>query len=179
MKMWNIVHRAGIEPTSLVYRASLLPLHHISSLMSPLYPCLPDYAAHYMRGHCIPLLTHPWIVSLSRLTITSIRVMALHIHTRARLSNYTPCSLHRILVMATSTFRWLKWEILCIQRNRTHTLTFLVSVLPLHHIGLPDVTPLFMPACLCDSLPERSVQTTTICITQNMADTQDHRIVQL
>ena len=29
MKMENIVARAGIEPTSLTFRASVLPLHHV------------------------------------------------------------------------------------------------------------------------------------------------------
>ena len=38
MKMGNIVPRAGLEPTSLVFQASVPPLHHVGSLMSPLYP---------------------------------------------------------------------------------------------------------------------------------------------
>ena len=45
MKLGNIVPRAGLEPTSLVLRSRVLPLQHIGSLMSPLYPRLTVYAA--------------------------------------------------------------------------------------------------------------------------------------
>ena len=45
MKIRNIVPRVGIELTSLASRASVLSLHHVGSLMSPLYPHLPVYAA--------------------------------------------------------------------------------------------------------------------------------------
>ena len=38
MKMGNIVPRARIKPTSLAFRASVLPLHNVGSQMSPLYP---------------------------------------------------------------------------------------------------------------------------------------------
>ena len=41
MKMGNIMPRAVIDPTSLALRASVLPLHHVGSQMSPLYPCPP------------------------------------------------------------------------------------------------------------------------------------------
>ena len=37
-KMGNTVPRAGIAPTSLAFWASVLPFHHVGSLMSPLYP---------------------------------------------------------------------------------------------------------------------------------------------
>ena len=40
MKMGNIVPRAGVEPTCLVFWASVLPLQYIGSLMSPLYTYL-------------------------------------------------------------------------------------------------------------------------------------------
>ena len=43
MKMGNIVPRAGIEPTSLASWASVLPFHHVGSLMSPLYIPMPIY----------------------------------------------------------------------------------------------------------------------------------------
>ena len=39
MKVGNIMPRAGLETTSLAIRASVLPLHHIGSLMSSLCPC--------------------------------------------------------------------------------------------------------------------------------------------
>ena len=40
----------NIEPTSLVFWVSVLPLHHIGSLMSPLYLRIHVYAAHCLRG---------------------------------------------------------------------------------------------------------------------------------
>ena len=40
-------------------------------------------------------------------------------------------------------------------------LAFRASVLPLHHIDFPGVTTIPTPTCLCSSLPQRSVQTTT------------------
>ena len=52
MKMGNIVPRAGIEPTSLALRASVLSLHDVGSLMSPLYSHLPVYAVPCLRGQC-------------------------------------------------------------------------------------------------------------------------------
>ena len=52
VKMGNIVPRTGIEATSLAFRASVLPLHYIGSLISPLYPCLPVYAGPGLRGQC-------------------------------------------------------------------------------------------------------------------------------
>ena len=50
--MGNIMPRAGIEPTSLTYWASVLPLRHVGALMSPLYPRLPVYAAPCLGGQC-------------------------------------------------------------------------------------------------------------------------------
>ena len=50
MKMENIVHRAGLEHTSLAVQANVLPLHHVGSMMSPLYPHPPVYAAQPQRS---------------------------------------------------------------------------------------------------------------------------------
>ena len=49
-KMVNIVPRAGLEPPSLTFRARVLPLCHIGSLMSPLYPRPTVHAAPCLRG---------------------------------------------------------------------------------------------------------------------------------
>ena len=57
MKMWNTVPREGLEPTSLEFRVSVLPLHHVDSLMSQLYPRPPVCAAPHLRGQC-RLLQH-------------------------------------------------------------------------------------------------------------------------
>ena len=52
VKMGNTVPRVGIKPTSLAFWASVKPLHHIGSLISPLYPRLPVYVAPCLRGEC-------------------------------------------------------------------------------------------------------------------------------
>ena len=56
MKMGNIVPRVGIGPTSLAFRASMLPLHHAGFLTSLLYPHPPVYAAPCLRGECSAFL---------------------------------------------------------------------------------------------------------------------------
>ena len=50
MKTGNIMPRAGIEPTFLAFRASVLPLRHVGSLMSTLHPRPPVYVALYLRS---------------------------------------------------------------------------------------------------------------------------------
>ena len=42
------------------------------------------------------------------------------------------------------------------------SLTFRASVLPLHHVGFPDVITIPTPTCLYSSLPQTSGQTTTL-----------------
>ena len=56
MKMGNIVPRAGLKPTSLAFRDSVLPLHHVGCPMSPLYPRPPLC----LRGQCRLLHSCPW-----------------------------------------------------------------------------------------------------------------------
>ena len=46
--------------------------------------------------------------------------------------------------------------------NEPTSLAFYASVLPLHHIGFPDVMTMSTPTCLSSSLPERSVPPTTL-----------------
>ena len=60
MKMGNIVPRVELEHTSLTFWTSVLPLHHIGSLTSPLYPHPPIYAAACLRGQGRPLHSSPW-----------------------------------------------------------------------------------------------------------------------
>ena len=42
MKIGNIVPRAGTKPTFLAFQANV---YHIGSMMSPLFSCIPVYAA--------------------------------------------------------------------------------------------------------------------------------------
>ena len=44
------------------------------------------------------------------------------------------------------------------------SLAFWACVLPFHHVGFLDVITIPVPTCLCSSLPQRSVQTTTYII---------------
>ena len=50
MKMGNIVLRARLKPTHLAFPTSVLPLLHVGSLTSPLFPRPPPYAAPCIRG---------------------------------------------------------------------------------------------------------------------------------
>ena len=72
MKIGNIVPRAGFEPTSLAFRASVLPLHHMGSLMSPLYPHPPVYVTLCSEVSADYYTCPPGIVNLLLLTITYI-----------------------------------------------------------------------------------------------------------
>ena len=68
LKTGNNVPRVGIETTSLAFWASVLQLHHVSSLMSPLYPRPPVYVALCLRDHCRLLQLHSPIKSSHFLT---------------------------------------------------------------------------------------------------------------
>ena len=48
--MGNILPRAGLKPTSLAFRASVLPLHHVGSLTSRLHALPPVYVALLPQG---------------------------------------------------------------------------------------------------------------------------------
>ena len=56
MKMRNTVPRVGFKPTSLAFQASMLPLHHIRALISPLYPYPPVHVALCLSAD---YYTHP------------------------------------------------------------------------------------------------------------------------
>ena len=60
MKMGNTVSIAELEPTFLSVQASVLAICHISSLMSPLFPCLPVYTIPCLKGQCRLLYSSPW-----------------------------------------------------------------------------------------------------------------------
>ena len=57
MKMGNTVLRVGLEARSLVFRASVLPLHYVGSPMLPLYPRPPVLCVCVdpcLRGTLVP-----------------------------------------------------------------------------------------------------------------------------
>ena len=69
IQMGNNVLKAGLEPTFLGFGASVLPFHHVDSLMSPLDPHPPIYVARCLNAYS-PLPPPPGFVSLLMLTIT-------------------------------------------------------------------------------------------------------------
>ena len=89
MKMGNTMPRAGLKPTSLAFRASVLPLHHVGSLMSQLYPWLPVYAALCLRGKCGLLQSSPWNCKSINAYNYIIQAVTVHIHTQGRFDNHT------------------------------------------------------------------------------------------
>ena len=118
MKMANISPILGIKPTSLVFWANVLSVHHIGSLMSPIYPHPPVYAALCLSGQCGLLHSSPWnCMSFKTYNYIYSHIMALHIHTPSRLNKHTAHSLYRIMVTATSDVDVMKLEILCLERE--------------------------------------------------------------
>ena len=57
LNIGNILPRVRIKPA---FWAIVLPLHHIDSPMSPLYPGLPVNAAPCLRGQCRLLHSSHW-----------------------------------------------------------------------------------------------------------------------
>ena len=60
MNMGNAVPRAGLEPTYLAFRTSVLSLHHVGSLMSPIYLHSPVYVALCLKRQCCLFHSSPW-----------------------------------------------------------------------------------------------------------------------
>ena len=60
MKMGNTAPRLGREATSLAFRASVLPFHHVGTLTELLYSRPPAYAAPCLRGQCRLEHCHSW-----------------------------------------------------------------------------------------------------------------------
>ena len=154
LKMGNTLPRARLEPTYMTFQASVLPLHHICSLMSPLYPHPCVYVVLCHRGQCRQLHSSPGIISLLMLTISYIQVMALHIHTQGKFSNHTAHSLFRIMVSATSGMDVMKMGKIVPKAGLEPTSrAFQASVLPLHNVGslmllLYPRPPVYVVLCL-------------------------------
>ena len=152
MKIGNIVPRAGIEPTFLAFRASVLLLHHIGSPMSP---CLPVYAGPCLRRQCRLLHSSPWKCK----PFNAYN----YIHTgNGLIYTYTgwlqePYSAQFVQdpghgISVVSVMKMGSIDISGIP-GQCATIT---------PCGLSDVTTIPTPTCLCSSLPQRSVETTTL-----------------
>ena len=136
-KMGNIVPRAGFELTSLAFWTSVLPLHHTGSLISPIYPRLPIYAAPCLRDQCRLLHSFPfncksfnaynYIYSGNDLLCTymdGVGSTTIQLITCIGSWSWQPVS-----------WVWWKWEILCLEWESNPHVAFWSSVLSLHHIG--------------------------------------------
>ena len=130
--MRNIVSRAGLELTSLAFRASVLPLHHVGSL--PLYPRPPVYVALCLRGPCRLLHLSSW--NCKSFNTYNFIHTAIHIHTEGRFNKHTTHSLNKIMVTATSVMGVTKIENIVLRAGlKTTSLAFRTSVLRLHHVS--------------------------------------------
>ena len=110
----------------------------------------------------ISFLTYPWIPCF-----TSVLSIALYLQDLNQKVIYF-CQLWHIYNMQTFIVYWVWWkeEILCLERKlKPH---FWPSRTVCYHYITPcrlrDVTTIPMSTCLCSSLHQRSVQTTTLVI---------------
>ena len=102
LKVGNTVPRAEIEPTSLAFRVSVLPIHHIGYLMSSIRPhsSLPEKSVQTTTltpCNCKPFNTYNYIQAVTSYT-----------HTQGRFNNHTVHSLYMIMVTATCVVGVLK-----------------------------------------------------------------------
>ena len=74
----DIVSRAGIEPKSISFCDCVLTITP-PTLMLPLYPRLPVYAAPCLRGQCTLLHSSNGNCRTLMLTITYIQAVTIHI----------------------------------------------------------------------------------------------------
>ena len=145
ISMGNITPRMGIEPTSLAVRASVLRLHHVGSLMSPLCPCLTVYAAPYLGGQC-SLLHSPPSNCKPLKTYNYVQAVTSHTYTQCRFNNHMAHSLYMIMVRATSVMSVMNIGNIVPRAGIEPTpLAFQASVLPLYHVG----SLMSPPSCLC------------------------------
>ena len=131
-KMGDIVRRTGLKPTSLAFWAIVIPLHHVGSVMSPLYLYLLVHAAPCLRGQFRLLNSSPWncksfnaynYVHTGKglahmyvlMNILFYQQTNKYIHTQGMFDNHTVFSLYRILVIAPVSWVWWKLEILYLE----------------------------------------------------------------
>ena len=159
MNMGNTVPRAWLEPTSLIFWTSVLPLHHIGSLISPLYPQSYVYAATCLRGQC--RIQHSSLWNCKSFTAYNyIHTCNNLTYTQVRFDNHTVNSLYMIHVTVIRVVGVLKMGNTVPRVGLKPTsLIFQVSVLPWDHIG--SIISLLNP---CNSLPHRSVPNITLSL---------------
>ena len=157
-KMGIIVPRGGSEPTSLAFWARMLPLHHVGSLMSSLYPRQSVYTAPCLRGQFRLLHLSPW----NCMSFTYIQAMAVHIYiyiyiyTGQGQQPYSPQHVqdpgHSTSIMGVTKMGNIVPRV----GIEPTSLAFQASVLPFHHISslLSLLYPCMSPDPVClDSQP--------------------------
>ena len=163
-KIGTTMPRAGFEPTSLTFRASVLPLHHVGSLISPLFPCLPVYVALGFRGQCRLLHSSPW----NRKSFNAYN----YIHTGNAAMVLGSTAIQH--VACAGSWSWHQCHgcdkngKYCAQSGIRTQISGIPSMTPPYR--LPDVTTIPTPTCMCGSLPQRSVQTTYMTMIIDWAD---------
>ena len=162
-KRENIVPRVGLEPTSLAFQASVLPIHHVGFLMSSLYQRRPVCEAPCLRGQFRLLQSSSWNCK----SFNAYNSIHTYIHW-----SYT--YIHGIgsttiqHVACTASWSWKQCH--CCDENgkyctqsgtQTHISGILDQCVTITPCRLPDVITIPTPTNVCSSLPQRSVQTTT------------------
>ena len=155
MKITNIAPNTGIEPTCLVFQASVVTitsprLHDVTTLPTFIYLCgsLPERLSADIHS--------PRIVRLFMLTITYIQAVMLHMYTQGRFKNRTAYILYSILVMAVALWTLMKiGNIVPRAGIEPISLAFQTTVLTISPRRLPDVTAIHTSPHLCSSLLER------------------------
>ena len=158
--MGNTVSRAGLEPTSLAFWASVLPLYHVGSLISLLYACPPVYAASCLRGQCRLLYSSPWNCK----PFNAYNYIRTYTYTRQVQQPYSAQLVldHGHGNQCCGCDENGKY---CAQgETQSYISSILGQCATITPCRLPDVTTIPTPACLCNSLPQRSVQTTTLSL---------------
>ena len=136
MKMGNNVPREVFKPISLAFQASVLPFHHVGSLMSPLYPCLPVYVAPCLRDQCRLLHSPPLGIVSYAYNYIHTGNDTTYIYTQGTFNNHAAHSLYRIMLKATSVMGVMKMGNSVLRAGiKPTSLAFGATVLPFHHVG--------------------------------------------
>ena len=103
------------------------------------------------------------VISISLSVIVIVHVISISVSTSRHLMSWVFHWVHEGIEYITCVVGVMKMGNIVPRVGLKHiSLAFRASVLPLHHIGFPDVTFIPTPTCLYKSLPQRPVQSTTL-----------------
>ena len=110
--------------------------HHIGSLMSPPYPCLPVNVVPCLRGRCRLLHLSAWN---SKFTNAYYYIQAITIQHIARSTTIQHIARTGSWSWPNVSWVWWKWEIMCLeQESNLHLLTDSMSISK-HHLMLAPI----------------------------------------